>query len=101
MKARFTEEKGNLSDIKILANVEGFIIFERDGVKECYNAESFISTFIEACRYKLVEHDFDYKGYLVIYQEGEYVIGDPIGFSCSSAGSAMAVIDFYHRNDTE
>lgn len=64
MLNRFSSERKPLNPIKVLDNVEGFIIFKRDGVKQAVYANSFISVFIKACSYKLKTKDFEYKGYL-------------------------------------
>ncbi len=53
MLQRFTSENKVLSPIKILDHTCGFVIFERDGLKQAIETKSFISTFIRACGYKL------------------------------------------------
>lgn len=61
MVSRFTSETKVLSPIKILANVEGFIIFTRDGVKQALATKSFTSTYITACKYKLKQRGYKYE----------------------------------------
>jgi len=53
MLSRFSSETKTLSPIKILAHVEGFVIFKRDNEKQAVETKSFISTYLKACKYKL------------------------------------------------
>lgn len=53
MENRFSSKIEPLAPIKILAHVEGFVIFKRDGIKQAIETSSFISTFIKACKYAL------------------------------------------------
>lgn len=77
MESRFTSETAPLSQIKILAHEAGFVIFKRDGIKQAVETSTFISTFIKACKYKLKNKDFEYRGYLVIWDDGVYNVGMP------------------------
>jgi hypothetical protein len=93
MLGRFTSETKVLSPIEVLANVEGFIIFKRDGIKEAFHDKYFISTFIKACKYRLKSKDFEYNGYIVVWDDGVYNIGNPVSCCAMTAEDARAKID--------
>lgn len=76
MLDRFASEKKNLSPIRVLANIEDFVIFKRDGFKMAISTKQFIDTFINACGYRLKDMDIDYRGFLIVYYEGKYVVGE-------------------------
>lgn len=76
MLNRFVSEKKVLSPIKVLAHVEGFVIFKRDEIRFAITAKNFIETYIKACKYKLKNKDFEYKGRIVVWADNVYNIGD-------------------------
>lgn len=73
--SRFSSTPKTLHPIKILANIEGFVIFKQGPLKQAVEIRSFVQTYIQACKYKLVTNDFEYKGFLVVWDEGVYNIG--------------------------
>lgn len=89
--------KQTLSPITILANVAGYVIFKRDGSSNAIPVDDFISTYLDACNYKLAIHDFNYHGYLVVWDNGDYVIGSPISTTTKTADGAKDVIDFWNK----
>lgn len=117
MLSRFDLDEKPLSPISILAHVEGFVIFRRDGHKLAIKTQSFIETYIEACEYKKTmchiklfqegRGDFEYKGVYCDYTphpklEGNYEIhngGDFIG-RFDNWRECRKAIDTYLKNHT-
>lgn len=95
MISRFsTSGKENLPPIKVLAHEAGFVIFTRNGVSMAVKTKSFISTYIKACKYRLKNNkDFEYKGYIVVWADGVYNIGNPISCIAGNKSWAKAKID--------
>lgn len=89
--------KKPLPPITILANVAGFVIFKREEIPSAIPINDFISTYLEACKYKLVIHDFNYMDYLIVWDDGEYVIGAPISTTTKTAEGAIDVINFWNK----
>lgn len=97
MPSRFATTKKTLGDIEILAYVHNFVIFRRDGIESAIKKNDFIATYLEACKYRLLRHDFEYKGCMVVYDDGQYVIGSPISTCTPTADGAKAIIDFLDK----
>lgn len=97
MENRFSSNTKPLPPIKILAHEAGFVIFKRDGHKQAIETKSFISTFITACKYRLKNKDFEYKGYLVIYDEGVYNVGIPASCCGLTVAETKRKIDEFNH----
>lgn len=97
MDNRFSSKVEPLGPIKVLAHEAGFVIFKRDGVKQAVETSSFISTFIKACKYKLKNKDFEYRGYLVIWDEGVYNVGMPASCCGLTVADTKRKIDEFNH----
>jgi hypothetical protein len=84
--------------ITVMAVCEGWLMLKKSkGSPFIYSVKNFNQIFIKDCGYKLKSKDFEYKGYLVVWDEGVFNIGDPMSCCALNARQAKNKIDeFYH-----